>query len=171
MVGYQNLSTDELLHLAEERDRLTDEARLALDAELSRRELSSSDIDSYRTARLAFETAEKLKRAPRPFIPDVGLGRKSYGRANRRRDPESNSEQYEATLWFAVLWFPVFPIATYTVQRNLERWWGGVSASDEIPIERHSRNWNQILLTWVEASALLLVARIAFLFWLHSSHR
>jgi hypothetical protein len=168
---YQHLTDDELLHLAEDRDELTDDARFTLDAELSQRRLSSSDIDSYRTERLAVENAEKLKHAPRPLIPDVGLGKKFYGKTNRRRDPEGNFEQYAATLWFIVFWFPVFPIATYTVRREFERWWGGVSASEEIPIERHPRNWGQILLTWVKATALLFALRIAFLFCIHRAHR
>jgi hypothetical protein len=165
MAEYQHLTADELLHLAEEREQLTDEARGALDAELIRRRLSSSDIDSYRQEREAADKAEKLKRIVRFYIHNVGLGKKFLGKTNRHRDPSGLSEKYDTTLWFVVLWFPVFPIATFTVRRDLERWLGMVVASDAVALERHPRNWEQILLTWVKASALLLALRLAFLMW------
>lgn len=171
MAEYQHLTPDELLHLAEEREQLTDEARVALDAELSRRRLSLSDIDSYRLQREAAEKADKLKRAVRSYIPDVGLGKKFLGKANRHRDPSGLFERYDTTLWFVVLWLPVYPIATYTVRRDLERWLGMVVASDAVALERHPRNWEQILLTWVKASALLLALRLAFLMWWHHVSR
>jgi hypothetical protein len=160
---YQNLTQGELLHLAEDKEQLTDEARLALDGELKVRRLSSSDIDSYRLQREAVEKADKLKRAAPSYIHSVGLGKKFFGKTNRHRDPEKIFEQYDATLWFVVLWFPVFPIATYTVRRDLERWLGMLVASDPVAIERHPRNWEQILLTWVKAAAVLLALRLTFL--------
>jgi tRNA(fMet)-specific endonuclease VapC len=160
---YQNLTQGELLHLAEDKEQLTDEARLALDGELKVRRLSSSDIDSYRLQREAVEKADKLKRAAPSYIHSVGLGKKFFGKTNRHRDTESLFEQYDTTLWFVVLWFPVFPIATYTVRRDLERWLGMLVASDPVAIERHPRNWEQILLTWVKAAAVLLALRLTFL--------
>jgi hypothetical protein len=63
-----------------------------------------------------------------------------------------------------VLWIPFYPIATFTVRRDLERWLGMVIASDPIAVERHPRNWEQILLTWVKAAAVLLALRLAYLF-------
>ncbi len=171
MAEYQHLTVDELLHLAEEREQLTDEARLVLDAELSRRRLSSSDIDSYRLQCAAADNAEKLNRAAPQYISTVGLGKKFLGKANRCRDPLGGFEEYDTTLWFVVLRLPIFPIATYTVRRDLERWLGMVFASDEIALQRHPRNWDQILLTWVKASALLLALRLAFLMLLHHLRR
>lgn len=146
MPEYQNLTQGELLHLAEEREQLTDEARLALDGELSRRKLSSSDIDSFRLQREAADKADRLKRAAPSYIHSVGLGKKFFGKTNRHRDTERRFEQYDTTLWFVVLWFPVFPIAAYTVRRDLERWLGMLVASDPVAVERHPRNWEQILL-------------------------
>jgi len=160
---YQHLTEDELLHLAEDREQLTDDARLALDAELSRRRLRPSDIEAYRIECEAADKAERLKRVARFYIHRVGLGKKFLGKTNRYRDPSGLFERYDTTLWFVILWVPIFPIATYTVRRDLERWWGGVSASDEIALERHPRNWEQILLTWVKASAVLLALRLTFL--------
>ena len=163
MSEYQHLNADQLLHLAEEREQLTDEARLALDAELNQRKLSLSDIESYRLHREAAEKVDSLRRAVRSYIPNVGMGKKFLGKAKRHRDGSGLFEQYDATLWFVVLWLPIFPIATYTVRRDLEKWWGGVSASDVIALERHPRNWEQILLTWVKAASVLLALRLTFL--------
>ena len=167
MPEYQNLTQDELLHLAEERDQLTDDARLALDGELNRRRLSSSDIDSHRLECEVADKADKLRRAAPSYIHNVGLGKKFFGKTNRHRDTERPFEQYDTTLWFVVLWFPVFPIASYTVRTDLERWLGMLVASDPVAIERHPRNWEQILLTWVKAAAVLLALRLTFLLLLH----
>ena len=164
MLEYQHLTNDELLHLADEREQLTDEARLALDAELSRRRLSTSDLDSFKQQCAAEEEADKLRRAAPQLMAHGSFGKKLFGKAQRRRDPSGLFELYESTLWFVVLWFPVFPIATFTVRRDLERWLGMVVASEPIALERHRRNWEQILLTWVKASAVLLGLRFAYLF-------
>ena len=167
MPEYQYLTHDELLRLTTEKEQLTDEARLALEGELDRRRLSSSDIDAYRIQREAADKADKLKRATPSYIHSVGLGKKFLGKTNRHRDAERLFEQYDTTLWFVVLWFPVFPIATYTVRRDLERWLGILVASDPVAIGRHPRNWELILLTWVKAAAVLLALRLTFLLLLH----
>lgn len=120
MPEYQQLTEDELLQLAGEREHLTDDARLALDAELSRRRLSSADIESHHAQCDEWDQQDKRRRAVRTYIPDVGLGKTFLGRANRHRDPSDDFEYYDSTLWFVVLWFPVFPIATYTVRRDLK---------------------------------------------------
>jgi hypothetical protein len=57
---YQHLTDDEIMHLAAEREQLTEDARLVLDCELHRRKLSSSDIDSFTLEHMAFESCEKL---------------------------------------------------------------------------------------------------------------
>jgi hypothetical protein len=38
----------------------------------------------------------------------------------------------------------------------LERWLGMTFWSDEIALDRHQRNWEQILMTWVRVSAFVL---------------
>jgi hypothetical protein len=160
LAEYQHLTEDELLNLAEERDQLTDEARLTLDTELARRKLSIADIESYRLQRNTDDKEDKLRRPQ--YIPRWGLGKKFLGKTNHHRDASEHFEVYDSTLWFVVLWFPVFPIATYSVRRDLERWWGGISASNEIPIERHPRNWEQIFLTWIKTMLVLWVVILLF---------
>jgi hypothetical protein len=44
---YANLSDDELLRLASERSSLTDEAKVALDAEMHGRNLTAADIKTH----------------------------------------------------------------------------------------------------------------------------
>ena len=90
------------------------------------------------------------------------------GKANLQRDLGGQFEQYDSTLWFVVLWFPVFPIGTFTVRRFLEPQVGIAWPGRKIAIERHPRNWEQILLTWIKATSLLfaltvIVPRILFL--------
>jgi hypothetical protein len=160
---YGTLTDDELLNLAQERDQLTDEARVLLDSELTRRRLGSADVTSYREESASFEEAEELKRAKFTFSPSRGLGKRFYGKARRRRDPSGRFEEYDSTLWFMVLYFPVFPIASFTVRRIFVKWHGMTVRSKEIPIKYHPRDWNQILLTWVKAMATLLLLRIIFL--------
>ena len=128
MAQYQDLTEDELLNLASEREQLTDEARLALESELGRRNLSEPEVSAYKRQYADDIEAEKLRRARRQTVR--GFGRKFMGKTNRRRDPHDQFELYESTLWFVVLWFPIYPIATYTVRRDLERWLGMTFASD-----------------------------------------
>jgi hypothetical protein len=163
MVQYQHLTEDELLHVADESEQLTDEARLALESELRRRNLSTSEVNAYKRKYADDNQADKLRRARRQVVPNLGLGKKFLGKTNRRRDPSDLFELYESTLWFVVLWFPVYPFATYTVRRDLERWLGMVFRSNEIALDRHPRNWAMILLTWVKASVFVLALRLMFL--------
>jgi hypothetical protein len=120
LTEYQLLTDDELLHLAEERNQLADNARVAPNVEISRRRLSPPDLDSYQRQRAEADKADQLRRVTPQLLPAVGLGKKFLGKANRRRDPSGLFEHYETALWFIVLGFPVFPIASYTVRRELE---------------------------------------------------
>ena len=167
MPDYQNLTDDELLHVGTEREQLTEDARVALDGELARRRLSAAEIDAYKVEYVKTDKAEKLKIANQVgtnFTARRGVGKKFLGKANRRLDPSGRFEEYESTQWFVVFWFPVFPIASFTVRRDFERWLGMVFASDPVALERHPRDWEQILLTWVKAAAFLLALRLLFLY-------
>ena len=167
---YQRLTEDELLNIAEDRQHLTDEARSELDAELNRRKLASSNVDSYRLQQETANKVDELKRAAPRFIFWYGFGQKFLGKSDRQRDPSGLFEKYDSTLWFVVLWFPILPMGTYTVRRSLTKWLGIVFASDEVALERLARNWEQILLTWIKAVALLFALRLAFLMLLRGVH-
>jgi hypothetical protein len=163
---YRHLTDDELLHIAEQRDQLTDDAQFALNAELSSRKLSSGDIDTYRTGREDAEKADELRRARTSYHYNRGW-KKFLGKTNRRRDESGTFEEYESTLWFVVWLFPVFPIGTFTVRRNIKRRFGLEWKGSEVALERHPRDWNQILLTLVKAFLVLLTLRLFFLLGRH----
>ena len=46
MRRYQHLTEDELFELADEKEQLTDVARIALESELSRRNLSTAEVNA-----------------------------------------------------------------------------------------------------------------------------
>jgi hypothetical protein len=168
MPDYQGLTDDEVLQIATEREQLTDDARTVLESELARRRLSIKDVHSHK---IAYEHAQKLEQSrtqhkilSRRSYDRSGIGFKFLGKRNFRRDPSGQSEEYESTRWFVVLWIPVFPIGTFTVRRTILRRMGIPFKSDPQIIERHPRNWEQILLTWVKTAAVLMVLRLAYLF-------
>lgn len=167
MFEYGTLTEDELLQIAGEREQLTDEARMALEAELRRRNLTAQKIQTYAAESAAADEADKLRRAAAKTVAHGSFGKRFFGRANRRRDPSGSFELSESTLWFVVLWIPVYPIATFTVRRDLERWLGMVFVSGPLAVEHHSRNWEQILLTWVKTMAVLLSVRITWLYMIY----
>lgn len=59
MPEYTRLTDDEILHLAEEYDELTDEAKQALDLELHRRNISVADVAAYHAGEPAVKPAER----------------------------------------------------------------------------------------------------------------
>jgi hypothetical protein len=65
MPGYQQLSRDEVLRLVLEKDQLTDEARLALEAEVARRGLSHDDFADFKSDEAAAlrERQKEIERA------------------------------------------------------------------------------------------------------------
>jgi hypothetical protein len=104
MRRYQHLTEDELFELADEKEQLTDEARIALESELSRRNLSTAEVNAYKRQRADDNKADKLRRARRQVIPNLGLGKRFLGKrflgkTNCRRDPSDLFELYESTLW------------------------------------------------------------------------
>jgi hypothetical protein len=71
---YQLLTDDELLHLAEERNQRSDNARVSLDAVIRRRRLSPSDIDSYKLQSAEADTADKLRQRDTSTPSGGGFG-------------------------------------------------------------------------------------------------
>lgn len=78
---HQHLANDELVHLAAERDQLTDQARLDLDGELTRRRITTSEIESHKVETQAVEKAEKLRLWKLGYISRVG-----FWQENPRKD-------------------------------------------------------------------------------------
>lgn len=155
---YQHLSDDEILNLARDETNLTDEARKALSVELSRRNISLSDIQTYAAETGALETAENHE-LRKLLAPKVYGNKKFLGKNNFIGDASSGSEEYDATLWFVVYWFPLFPLGTYRVRRNRsrKRWWNFFNPDIAI-VTKLPLNWEQILRTWLIAVPVLFAA-------------
>jgi hypothetical protein len=159
MQRYQHLTRDELMRLALERDELTEEAQLALDAEISSRQITSVDLSSFRAESLAAQTEQDRKIGP--ITTSAHIGKNFLGRKNLSQDPRLRIEEFDTTLWFFALWFPIFPIGTYRIRRLYRRRWS-FCTSDAIHVlqKYRGRDWEQILVTWIKAMLALLLLRL-----------
>jgi hypothetical protein len=161
---YAALTLDELLRLAYQKNELTVEARRALDLELNRRQVTPEVLAVGQTEIAKFERDEE--RDVREFsLMTGGIARKLFGKSKYACDERHRIEEFSATLWFVLLWIPVFPIATYRVRRRFRRWWQFWVSDRYHVFDKLPRDWEQILLTWVKAAAVLLGLRLAWL-WL-----
>ncbi|PYX37158.1 MAG: hypothetical protein DMG75_07980, partial [Acidobacteria bacterium] len=74
---------------------------------------------------------------------------------------------FDTTLWFLLLLFPLFPLGAYRLHRQRrENWWQRIMAApDFVVVDKLSRNWEQILGTWIKAAAVLFLLRLIMV-WL-----
>lgn len=165
MPDYERLTDDEVLALANERQDLTVDAQAALDVELRRRSISPNDIQDYQAETVQLnETEVRNIGVPTTF---KGTGRKFLGKTNYQYDALSDSEEFDTTLWFVLLLFPLFPLGAYRLHRQRrENWWQRImAATDFVVVDKLSRNWEQILGTWIKAAAVLFLLRLIMV-WL-----
>lgn len=155
---YEHLSESELLHLATEREQLTDESRLRLDAELSRRGLGAEQIRSYSAETIALCKAEELEVKLRLYR---GIGTTFYGRSHYSCDPELRTEEFDTTLWFVLAYFPLIPIRGYRIRRRFRPRWNIFASNTFHVLSRLPCDWEQILFTWIKAMAVLLALRFS----------
>jgi hypothetical protein len=150
------LTQDELPHLADERNELTDEARLTLEGKLTRRGIGLEQIQNYRAETIAIRQAKELEVRPRLHR---GIGTKFYGKSNYSHDVRCRIEEFDTTLWFVVIFFPLIPIASYRIRRSFRSRWNILASDSFHVLRRLPRNWEQILATWIKAMAVLLFLR------------
>ena len=162
MPDYEHFSRNELLRIALDKRRLTEEARLAWDTELSRRGISNGDIGTFESEQASAEAADQKVVREVEFL--YGIGKKLSGRKNYSHDPRFRIEEFDSTLWFILFWMPIFPLATYRIRRRFRRWWNVCTSDSYRVIARLPRNWEQILVTWIKAMVVLLVLRFAIPF-------
>jgi len=167
MPDYQHLTRPELLRLALEKDQLTDEARLELDAEINSRRILPSDIEAFQDESRAAQ-AQDDRNVGLVTTSSGHIGKKFFGSKNRTHDARFRIEEYDTTLWFFAFWFPIFPLGSYRIRRLFRRPWN-LCASDEFHVLQKfpQRNWEQILGTWIKAMLALMVLRFAVPFGLH----
>jgi len=154
MPEYSHLTDDEVLHIAEESDELTAEARQDLELELHRRKLSPADVCTYHA-----ET-HRLSEAPDPnlFTAHVsmpyGIGKKFFGKRNCSQD--ANFDEFDTTLWFVIFWLPLIPISGCRIKREVRRDWKNLFARRIWTVRKLPRNWDLIFITWMKAAVVLL---------------
>jgi|SRR6185312_11933905 hypothetical protein len=150
---YQQLSDDEILNLARDETNLTVEAKDALKSEISRRNISSGDIQTYEIETRALEDEENSRRQ-KLLNPTFSRNKEFFGRANFVRDDGSGFQEYDATLWFVVFWFPLIPLGAYRVRRKGRRW-RNFLIPDITVVTKLPLNWEQILRTWLIGVSVL----------------
>jgi hypothetical protein len=109
---YSSLSPEFLLKLASERSTLTESAQIVLDAEMRRRDFSTSEI----AAILTEPTLWEKQAACVPIATRVnGCGTTLIG----RRDVWPDGS-YITQKWITILFVPVFLVATMRVRRVVD---------------------------------------------------
>lgn len=109
---YSNFSDDEILNLAVELNTLTEDARLALLAELARRNLTETNIaerSSYLSAVKPGKWPDKEEFVGRSFN---GFGTAIYGQ--REFWPDGS---FLTTKWIVLLWIPIIPLGSTRVKK------------------------------------------------------
>src|SRR5258708_12319017 len=108
---YAERTEEELLRLFLDSDQLTDDANLALSAELNRQGLAKPErIASFRA-----EEAERTREvASNPgqffFIHPYAIGRTRVATADHPFYPESGGKEFTTTLFATLLWVPLIPL-------------------------------------------------------------
>jgi hypothetical protein len=157
---YAERTDEELLRLLLESDQLTDDANLALSGELNRRGLDKPErIASFRIE----EEKRKREIANHPghffFIHYYGIGRKRFGKADRKVDPESGVEEFTTTVFAVFFWIPLIPLGSYRMRRHTKSLASGAPAFERLPLD-----WVQIMQVWaatgVVAVLIMLVLRL-----------
>jgi hypothetical protein len=152
---YKLLTRDELLNLAQQRDQLTDEGRLALDTEIATRNVGPNEIQSYARETLAQKRIEERRTGRSRYFYETRYKR-FLGKKNRQLDLRRRVEEFDTTLWF-VVGIPFVPLASYRIRRRFRRWWNPCPATQLHILETRPRDWKQILLTW-GITAVIIVA-------------
>ena len=134
---YEQLSDDELLRIAAEREALIPEATIAIDSELARRGFSVASAKQ--------QTRRAERKATRRAIGNLGFSPRGFGKhffgvSNYQHAAANLTEEFDSTLWLWIMALPIVPLASYHIERH-ERgksmWWSfskqPFSASHESP--------------------------------------
>jgi hypothetical protein len=149
---YEHKTDEELLRLALDPDQLQPEANLALNNELARRGIGSSELlNDFREDEN--QRKEELARDPGKlfvFHP-YGIGRKRFGKADRIYDQQTGVERFKTTVFLVLFWLPFIPTGPFIVERKR-----GLLSSQITVLERLPLDWEQVLKVWLVASSTLL---------------
>lgn len=154
---YKTKPDEELLKIHLDEADLTEEARIALDAEMHVRRLDRSQtIADFKKEELARQRDESLSR------PNIYDWRKifgsRYGKSNYQYDAESGIETFTTTLFFVFSGLPLIPIGTYRIEKK-KGWRYDFKIVEKVPLD-----WEQVLRFWVLAGAGVLVVLVVIRF-------
>lgn len=149
---YSEKPDEDLLRLALEPDSLTPDAQIALRAELKKRELDSpSQLASFSEEQKASQHLQDIDLGQLGLGPH-GMGKRLYGKTNA--ELAGGCEEYDATLFAVIAFFPLVPIGTYRISREQ-------GSKQPMPLDKRPLNWGQIV--WVWLRAIFIVIAIPFL--------
>jgi len=164
---YRQISGDELMQIAAERETLAADAAVAIDAELSLR--------GFSVAAAKKQAIRAERKGTRRAIGNLGFsfrgaGKHFFGVSNYHLD--GVTEEFDSTLWFWMMWLPFVPLASYHIQRHARGkslWWSlskqPFSASNEAPpfISHVTVGWAFSVVSAFAASRILLIVLHLFL--------
>jgi len=155
---YAGKSNDDLLRLAWAPQHLVDDARIALQTEMSRRGLKATDIDTARFEQEKHEEQQERQAANRLIgLHWRGVGTARFCKWDRTYDPVSQNEEFTTTIFFMVGWVPLIPLGTWRVRRRK-----GLFRKAQT-LEKLPFNWSQVLWVWM----LTLIAILALILAAH----
>ena len=152
---YRTRADEELLRIHYDAKDLTEEARLALDAEMHARRLDKREvIETFSKEEQQRQKDDLLSSVIRDWRK---IGRSRFGKANYQYDSETGIETFTTTL-FLDIFLPLFPTGTYRVEKK--KGW----RYDYRIIEKVSLDWQQVLQrSLLNAGVILLMVVV---FWL-----
>jgi hypothetical protein len=166
---YRDMSDEQLLQIAGE-GGFVDDAKLALQAEMAHRKLTTEMVKSYRSEQQKYEDAQKV--GDPNVHATMGTGFVVYGRDYLSEDDRTHGIQVR-TKWLAIRGFPIFPVASYRyschqVATGLIKW------KDEKLIGQVPLYWKQVIRTWLKTIGVFILGGIVvflFLAWQDKSHK
>jgi len=158
---YQSMSDDELLRIAAEGD-LVEEAKMALQTEMSKRKLTKDAVTKFQTEQHRAEQARKEKEAKsRPNF--LGYGFALYGRSYLSEEDRSHGIQVR-TKWFVMRYTPIFPIASYRFECK-ERNIGDAHVEQEKLLNQVPLNWKQVITTYAKTIGMVILVLGLLIAW------
>ena len=156
--NYENLTDEELLRIAADREELVEEAAAALEVELQKRGLRQGQAQKFKRNLQRIEARDTVGRLG---IGVRGIGKQFLGASNYVADNVNQFEEFDSTLWGFVLYLPVLPISTVRIRRRLrgKSFFWSLGATDFTTMELKGLDFGQVALTYVGAA---ITAYLAF---------
>lgn len=154
---YAKKTDDELLRLALEMESLTQEGQDALKAIMRSRHLDiPSRLERFRDQENDYLQHKKTNIGNLTLMVPGGMGRRMRGMANVEQ--RGIAAEYDTTLFFIFLWFPLIPLGTYRVSK--------VDGSKTFRVlDKKPLNWQQVFLVWLKAAVVVAAIILALRFW------